>query len=145
MLKRLYIAIDNVKSFEKFVKTSSLTKKEFNKHFEKVKIMHTKGTRNGTILIELMSKEDAEDIAKNWKPECFSIDGGRENKTSAMLLKNKNLRCVATDVDPDYTEEFIRDEIKKELEFDGATNFSVRRFINKTDKNCLLLWSLLIK
>ena len=56
------IAIDNVKSFDKFVKMSSLTKKEFNKHFEKVKVIHTKGTQNGTLLIELMSKEDADKI-----------------------------------------------------------------------------------
>ena len=128
------IAIDNVKSFDKFVKMSSLTKKEFNKHFEKVKVIHTKGTRNGTLLIELMSKEDADKIVKNWKPECFSIDRGKENKTIATLLRNKNLRCVVTDVDPDYTEEFINDEIKKELDMNEDDCISIRRFINKAGK-----------
>ena len=128
------IAIENIKSFEKFVKMSSLTKKEFNKHYEKIKVLHTKGTRSGTLLIELTSKEDADKIVKNWKPECFSIDGGKENKTTAILLKNKNLRCVATDVDPEYTEEFINEAIKKELDFDENDNIIVRRFINKAGR-----------
>ena len=128
------LAIDNIKSYEKFIKTSTLTKREFNRHFEKVKLVHTKPIRSGTLLIELATKEDAEEIVMNWKPECFSVDGGQNNKTTATLLKNKNLRCVATDVDPDHTNDFIEEEIRKDLALEDDDNIAVRRFINKAGK-----------
>ena len=130
------IAVENIKSFDKFVKTSSLTKREFNKHFEKVRIVHSKGIRRGALLIELDSKDAAEEIVKKWKPQCFSEDEGVLNKTTATLLKNKNCRCIITDVDTDHSDEFIRDELANTLNINAQEKetITVRRFVTKEEK-----------
>ena len=130
------IAIDNIKCYDKFVKVSSLTKKEFNRHFEKVRIVHSKGTRRGTLLIELDTKETAEETVKNWKPACFSTDGGQENKTTATMMKNKNCRCIITEVDTDHTDDFIREELSSQLNLptDSEADFTVRRFVTRENK-----------
>ena len=119
------IAIENITNYHKFVRHSKDTKKEFNTHFNRVKIIHSKGTRRGTLLIELESEEIAESVVQNWKAACFSNDNGVTNKTKATLLKNKNCKGIIYNIDHDYEEDFIVDEIRKT---DIKSDVSVRRF-----------------
>ena len=107
------IAIENIINYNKFVKHAKDTKKEFNTFHSGVKIVHSKGTRRGTLLIELEKEEDAKLIAQQWDPACFSTDNGVNNKTKATLLKDKNCKGVIYNIDHSYTEKFIADEIKK--------------------------------
>ena len=60
------MAIENILNYNKFIKHAKDTKKEFNTYHPGVKIIHSKGTRRGTLLIELDKEDDAKSIVKNW-------------------------------------------------------------------------------
>ena len=128
------LAIDNIQSYTNFVKNSKDTKKEFNKFYEKIKIVHTKGMRRGCLLIELESKDEAKEISDNWNPACFSSDNGSANKTSATLLMNKNLRCVINDVDPELNDETVQQELKQNLQISDTEDFEIKRFTKNNRK-----------
>ena len=81
-------------SFEQFVKKSYDTKKEFNKHFPRIKIVQCKRTKHKNLLIELEDTKTANEIVAKWKSSFFSADSGTQNKTTATLLQNKSIRGV---------------------------------------------------
>ena len=122
------IAIDNIISFEKFVKKSYDTKKEFNKHFPRTKIVQCKRTRHGSLLIEVEDIKTATEIVQKWNPSFFSIDAGMSNKTTASLLQNRNIRGIVTDVDISVSDSTMLEEFKEQF---GWTDIKIRRFIDK--------------
>ena len=73
------IAIDNIVSFEQFVKKSYDTKKEFNEHFPRIKIVQCKRTKHGSLLIELEDTKTANEIVAKLKSSFFSADSGTQN------------------------------------------------------------------
>ncbi|KAL5257539.1 hypothetical protein ACHWQZ_G012462 [Mnemiopsis leidyi] len=121
------IAIENILNYSKFIKLTKDTKKEFNKYHPGVKIVHSKGTRRGTLLIELQTEEEAKAIVKQWNSECFSDNAeGTVNKTHATLLKDKNCKGIMYDIDHEHSEDFIANEVKKSnLKMD----VTIRRFM----------------
>ena len=126
------VAIDKITNFTKFVKNTRDTKKEFNTHFCGMKIVHAKGTRRGTLLIELSTPEDAADVVRKWKPSYFSEDNGADNKTVATLLKDKNCKGVLHHIDHDYSEDFIQKEISEKANL--KKNVTVKRFMKGSSK-----------
>ena len=114
------------------MKNTKDTKKEFNTHFPGVKIIHAKGTRRGSLLIELESSNVAETIVLNWKPHFFSSDGGNSNKTTAALLKDKNCKGILHHIDHDYSDDYIVKEISKCSNLQKQV--SARRFVKGTQK-----------
>ncbi|KAL5272776.1 hypothetical protein ACHWQZ_G000821 [Mnemiopsis leidyi] len=97
-----------------------------------VKIVHSKGTRRGTLLIELQTEEEAKAIVKQWNSECFSDNAeGTVNKTHATLLKDKNCKGIMYDIDHEHSEDFIANEVKKSnLKMD----VTIRRFMKGSKK-----------
>ena len=126
------VAIENITSYHKFVRNTKDTKKEFNTHFPGVKIVHAKGTRRGTLLIELSTQAEAKKVIENWKPSYFSQDNGVNNQTTAVLLKDKNCKGMMYNIDHDYEENFIAGEIKKTPGL--KKDVVVRRFIKAGKK-----------
>ncbi|KAL5264402.1 hypothetical protein ACHWQZ_G005480 [Mnemiopsis leidyi] len=126
------IAIENILNYSKFIKLTKDTKKEFNKYHPGVKIVHSKGTRRGTLLIELQTEEEAKAIVKQWNSECFSDNAeGTVNKTHATLLKDKNCKGIMYDIDHEHSEDFIANEVKKSnLKMD----VTIRRFMKGSKK-----------
>ena len=122
------IAIDNIVYFEQFVKKSYDTKKEFNKHFPRIKIVQCKRTKHGSLLIELEDTKTANEIVAKWKSSFFSADSGTQNKTTATLLQNKNIRGVICDVNIVMTESMIKEQFEEQF---GWTNIRIRRFIDR--------------
>ena len=84
------------------------------------------------MLIELESEKEAKYIVENWDPSCFSCDNGSNNKTTATLLANKNLRCVVSDVDPDLSDDEVLDDINASLSSTG--HIDIRRFVRNGRK-----------
>ena len=125
------VAIENILNYNKFIKHAKDTKKEFNTYHPGVKIIHSKGTRRGTLLIELDKEDDAISIVENWNSKCFSNDDGTNNKTTATLLKDKNCKGILYNIDHEFTDEFIANEFKKaNLKMD----VTVRRFMKGNKK-----------
>ena len=102
----------------------------------RVKILHSKGTRRGTLLIELEKAEDAVSIVNSWDPACFSNDKGATNKTHVTLLKDKNCKGIMYNIDHEHSEEFIVKEIKKE---GLKKDVSARRFMKGSKKMSTVL------
>ena len=126
------VAIDNITNYFKFIRSAKDTKKEFNTHFPGMRIVHTKGTRRGTLLIELTSPKDAEKVILNWKPSFFSQDNGENNKTIATLLKDKNCKGVIYHIDHEYSDEYIKEEIEKTASL--KKKVTVKRFVKGSSK-----------
>ena len=120
------VAVDNITNFVKFVRNAKDTKKEFNTHFPGMKIVHAKGTRRGTLLIELATQLEAEEVVAKWKPSFFTEECGTKNHTTATLLKDKNCKGVMYHIDHDYSEDFICKEITEKANL--KKNVSVKRF-----------------
>lgn len=122
------IAIDNIVSFDMFVKKSYDTKKEFNKHFPRIKIVQCKRTRHGSLLIELEDIKTAKEVVEKWQPSFFSVDAGVQNMTTATLLQNKNIKGVICDVNIAMTDSAILEEIRDQF---GWSNIKLRRFVDR--------------
>ena len=126
------LVIRNIQD-RKFIKDSPSIKREFNNHFKDTKIVTAFPTRSGTLIIELESKNDVEQVAKGWKSSFFqnvSSVADNEPGTSCEIMGDiQNLKVILKNVDLDLSDEQITSELSEQ--FNGA---SFKRFINRNKK-----------
>ena len=110
------VMISNVTCID-FVKDSRQIIKQFKKHFGEIEVQTYFLSKGGSVLIELSSTMDAEEVCSKWESTFFSKEGTRDNSklsqkgTSCQILKNANrsvlIKKVPLDIDTDNLKDFL--------------------------------------
>ena len=117
----------------RYVKDAPSIKKEFNKYFKQCKIVSAFPTRSGALIIELPSRAEAEQVAKNWNPSYFCpsdrINQERYNTSCQIMADIKPLKVILKNVEYGLTDSTISRELSRH--YPGAT---FQRFITRQGK-----------
>ena len=126
------VLVKGVSDYEKFVKHGYLTTKAFHKYFPNLVIKQVKPTKQGSLLLEMASAEDAELVVQKWEPH-FLTNSANNSITTAVLLAQTGIKtkCVAENVDPSVTDEAISSSVLDNL---GFKPLEVRRLKNRRGK-----------
>lgn len=129
------VSIGNVRD-KNLIVSSAKIKSQFNKCFPRMEIVHCKKSMNGFILIELDTPENAKLVVENWEGhKFFNTTLDKDHPTAATLLQDVRAKAVIDDVDKDFTDEEMTENLQ--TQFPQA---KARRFINKHGPtHCVLL------
>ena len=115
--KQNSLVIRNVQD-RKFIKDASSIKKEFNKHFQKYKVLSAFPTRSGALIIELPTHEDATWVLQNWKSSFFCPDNKTKEdkyKTSCEIMANmQSFKVILRDVEYGLSDDRVSQELSRE-------------------------------
>ena len=129
------ISIGNIKDKDLIISSAKI-KSQFNRCFPRMEIIHCKKSMNGFVLIELDTSDDAKKVIEQWKGDIFfNTSFNKEQPTEVTLLEDARAKAVIEDVDKDFTDDEITENIQQQFPHARA-----RRFINKYGPtHCVLL------
>ena len=103
-------------------KDSVQIKKEFAKHFPLKRLIQAFNTTKGNVLLEFVSKEEADEVFEKWKPE-FLGDSTKIRRALSTEKPNPNRAVIIKKVPLDVNDEMIQSCLDTQFKDAKATRF----------------------
>ena len=123
------VQVRGIIDYPRYLTSNSHILTEFNTHYPGMKVDQCKPTHRGSLLIELTSPADAQQVVSGWQPKFFGSEG---TNTTAVILANTGpgRMAVMKDVPVNLSETEIMEACAEEF----GTTPTVYRFTDSNGK-----------